>query len=144
MESALDSRLYILRSRDGQAILSVIFLISAIIILTGLALVFTVTAFLNNTYGFQLKEKAQAAALSGVDDALLRLARDKDFSNTLGYSLLVGNYTATVTVLRDVPVTGQTTITSSAAALLSQSSIKTTVSRNLTTGQITVISWQQI
>ncbi|MDO8536822.1 MAG: hypothetical protein Q7R94_01085 [bacterium] len=137
------STFYILHSRRAQAILALILLIGGIILLIALALAFLATSFVNSAYGYAIAQRAQAVAISGANDALMQLARDKDFSSG-GYSFSVGSSTATVTVTQNSPLTGQVAITSTATITFRKRTVGIVVSRNASSSQITVISWTQI
>jgi len=131
------------RERSGQAILALTFLIGGIIVLTGVTLAFLVSSVLNATYGYRSAEIAQAAAVAGVEDALMQLDRSGSGFSSGGYPVIVGNYSATVTVVQSSPVAGQVTITSTASVANRRRTIRAIVSENSTTGQIILISWQQ-
>ena len=126
----------------GQVVLSLVFLIGAIIILAGVTLAFLALSYLNSTYGYQAAERAKAVAASGVSDALLRLNRNKDLSSS-GYAVSLGADSATVTVTQDAPSAGLVTVTSVATILFRQRRIRTVASRNATSGLTPVVSWDQ-
>lgn len=126
--------------RTGQAVLSLIFLMGGIMVMVGLTLAFIATSFVNSAYGFQASQRAQAVASSGIYDALMRLARDKDFSDA-DYSVPLGDDSASVTVTQDSPVVGQATIVSIATVSRRKRQVRAVVSRNASTSRIVVVSW---
>ncbi len=81
-----------------------------LIVLMALTLVFLSQSFLTSSYGFQSSERAKAVAASGVYDAMLRLTRNKDLSES--YSMPLGSYSASITVTQDTPGSGFVTIVS--------------------------------
>ncbi|OGZ53574.1 MAG: hypothetical protein A3B25_00530 [Candidatus Ryanbacteria bacterium RIFCSPLOWO2_01_FULL_48_26] len=127
-------------NEDGQTVLPLVLLIGSLIVLIALTLVFLSHTFLISSYGFQISEKAKAVAVSGVYDALIRLARNKDLSGA--YALPLGEYSANVAVTQDSPIAGQATITSASTILNRQRKVAAIVSRPSSTGQIILISWQ--
>ena len=148
MNMVLPSTRYSLlaRSRRGQAVLSLTLLIGGIIVLVALALAFLATSFVNSAYGYAIAQRAQAAATSGAYDALMQLARDKDFGGVdpgTTYTIAVGSSTATVTVIQDSPAVGKVAITSTATITFRKRTVSAVAARDSTTGQITVISWMQ-
>ena len=56
-------------------------------------------------------ETAEAAATAGVEDAMLRLARNAGFAS-VGYSVPVGAWTASVSVAQSSPAAGYVTAVS--------------------------------
>lgn len=130
-------------NRQGQTVLSLVFLIGGIIVLAGITLAFLTSSFLNSTHGFRISERARALAASGVYDALLRLARNKDLQ-AASYTISAGNDSATVSVTQDSPATGLVTITSTSIISNRQKRIRAIVSRNATSSELYLVSWDQI
>lgn len=87
----------------GQIALPFILLVSGIIMEITIAGSF-ITYFLSTSgLGERLNLRASAAAQSGLRDAMIRVARDKDYAaSTQNYNLAVGSDTAAVTVSRTV------------------------------------------
>lgn len=127
-------------SLTGQAVLSTIFIIGGIIVTIALSLAFLATSFVNSAYGFRVSEKAAEVASSGASDALVRLLRDNKCCSPSTYPVVVGSDTATVTVAQDSPAVGKITITSSATISFHQRTETIVVSKNSTSGLITIIS----
>lgn len=142
LTNSLHSTFYILHSsRNGQAALSLIFLISGIVVVVGVTLAFLATSFVNSGLGFQTSERALAAASAGASDALLQLVRNKDFTSG-GYSFNVGS--GSVTVTAQGSGSNKTTIVSTATMGRYQRKIQVVASADSTIGQINIISWQEI
>ena len=142
MKSALHSTFYILHSPKGQAALSFVFIVGVIVLSIALTVAFLAASFLNSGYGYQTAKRAMAVASAGAEDALIKLARNKDFSSVSSYSVPVGSDSASVTVTQNSPVAGQAKIISSATAFFQQRKIQVVVSVDSNTGQISLISWQ--
>ncbi|RJP45820.1 hypothetical protein C4587_00300 [Candidatus Parcubacteria bacterium] len=127
----------------GQAALSFVFLVGAVIVLIGTSLAFLAISFVNSSFGLQASQRALAVGTSGVHDALLQLVRNKDFSDTLGYAVPVGADTATVTVAQNVPAAGQATVVSRGAVSVFRRTLTVVVSIHPLTGQLKLLSWQR-
>jgi len=113
-------------------------------IIVGATLTFIVVSFLNSTYGFRDANQALSLASSGVQDAVLQLTRNKDFSDA-GYCVpdtSCGTGTATVAVTQNSPSSSQITIISSASFNIRQRRVRAIVSLATSTGEISVISWE--
>jgi hypothetical protein len=126
--------------KRGQAFLSLVLLVGGAIILIGLTLAFLATSFVDTGYGYRALTQAQAAANSGVSDALLQLDRNASFSQPSGYSVIVGSNTATVTVTQNSPSTGLVTILSTATVGTRTRKITVVAAANASTSQVTIIS----
>ena len=129
--------------RHGQGLLALVILMGGIILASGIGFALITISSVNATFGYQSTEQAEAVATAGVEDALLQLARNNTFSST-GYSLAVGSSTATVTVTQNSPSAGFVTITSKTKVSLWLRNIQVVASENPTTGQTSVISWQDV
>lgn len=141
----LPTTYYILHTKKrGQAALSFVFLIGIITLSIGVTVALLAASFLNSGYGFQSANKATALAYAGAEDALMKLARNKDFSSVSPYSVPVGSDSASVTVNQNSPLTGQAKIISTATSFFQQKKIQVVVSINSTTGEVNVVSWQPL
>jgi len=137
-------RFWILDSKRGQAALSFVFLIGIITLSIGVTVALLAASFLNSGYGFQAANKAMALATAGAEDALIKLARNKDFSSVSPYSVPINTDSASVTVSQNSPSAGQARIISTATSFFQQKKIQVIVSVNGTTGEISVASWQPL
>lgn len=129
---------------NGQAALSLVFLIGGVLVLIGVTLSFVVISFLNATYGFQAANRALGVATAGVEDALLQLARNKDFSVPSGYSMPLGAASAAVKVTQGAPAAGLATILSQAVVGSHERKLQVVVSVSAATGRVHVVSWQEV
>lgn len=132
------------QSRRGQSLLALVMLIGGIILAAGTALALVTASFVGSGYGYQASEQAEGVATAGAEDALLQLARNNQFSNTGGYSFAVGSSTATVTVTQNSPSSGFVTVVSATTISLHIRKIQVILSENPTTGQTTVVSWNEV
>jgi hypothetical protein len=85
-------------SNRGQAIFPLVLILTAVFGLIGAA--FAGAAYLQSLLSSQraFAEQALQAAASGVDDALLRIARNRDWTDNMGYTVSVDGIDADVTV----------------------------------------------
>ncbi len=130
------------RSCKGQSYLILVLLIGGIVVFVAITLVFLVNSFLSGSTSFRFANRAEAVAKSGIDDALLRLARD--YANApSSYSLVVGSDVATVSVTKDTPVANEITVSSTASVTSGfngRRTLQAIVLKDATTGQVTILS----
>ncbi len=141
MLSALHFHSRILAVRSGQSFLVLILLIGGMVAVIGVLLAFFAGALVDSSSGYQASVTAQAAAISGAQDALLQLDRNPDFSAG-GYALAVGSTTATVSVTQNAPSAYLITVSSSAIVSGRTGKINVVVAENASTSQMTIVSWQ--
>jgi hypothetical protein len=127
----------------GQAFLSLIFLIGAIVALAGITLAFFANSFVDTGYGYQASTQAEAIATSGAEDGLLQLNR---YGSTApaSYTLPVGSSTATVTITQGSPSAGYATILSIATITSHTKKIDVVATVNASTSKVSVVSWTEI
>ncbi len=131
-----------LPTRKGQSALSMIILISAIVVFSGISMALLALSILNSTYGFRAGTQATEVAAAGIRDALLQLDRNKDFA-TSSYSLSVDSYTATINVGQQTSTVHQRVhVTSTATVSNYTRRIHAVVSISSSTGQFSPLSWQ--
>lgn len=110
----------------------------------GILIAFFALSYVATGYGVADAYNASAASAAGVEDALLQLDRNADFSNTTGYTVSSGANSATVTVTQNSPSAGLATVVSSATVSGHTSKTDVVVSVNAATGQTNVVSWVQV
>jgi hypothetical protein len=114
----------------GVTLLPLVIMIGLVIVELGLAMAFVVYLSNLSSYGTRLAQEALFGARSGIDDAILRIIRNKDFSSTTGlpcttgYPLTVGRVNVCVVVIQwpatyqdCTPATNQDCITSTGTIL---------------------------
>ncbi|HLC99578.1 MAG TPA: hypothetical protein VJC11_01295 [Patescibacteria group bacterium] len=94
----------------GVALLPVILVLFGLVAVVGIAIAAVSVSEGLISVTKDASDEAFVIAESGVQDALMKLARDKDFTSGGGYTLSVSGGTATITVTGSVP--GTKTITS--------------------------------
>ncbi|MBI4119391.1 MAG: hypothetical protein HY456_00915 [Parcubacteria group bacterium] len=125
----------------GVAILPIILLISAMILEVAAAGTFIV--YISQQTGSTLRRQVEslAAAQAGIQDALIRIIRDKNFPTPeQPYTITVGDWTVTVTVNKDNPSSGKDKVTSSAKAFSRRKTLQAILTVDADTGQVTVDS----
>ncbi len=127
----------------GQAALSLVFLIGGISLFVAVTISLVAVSFLNSVFAFRSANIAMAGAMSGAEDALMRLARDNSFSSVGGYTVPSGCVAGcpTVTVTQG---SGQVIIISMATISLSTRKVRVVASVDQNTGQVSVASWTSI
>ncbi|MEK7635531.1 MAG: hypothetical protein AAB405_00360 [Patescibacteria group bacterium] len=110
-------RFNINKNISGIAVLPVILLIGGLIVEIGIAGLF-ISYFLNSSgFGVKISEEALSAAKSGVDDAIIKIIRNKgDTILPYPYVLNIGNNSTQVWILKDSPSIGKYEITSLGSA----------------------------
>ena len=136
-------------SSRGQAALTLVLVVGAIVLIAGLTLLFLVISFTSATYGLRAANRALAVATAGAEDVLIRVVRDVSFSGCSGpCAVPVGNDTATVTVTNAYATTtnpGSTiTIDAEAGVLSARRKVRVVVSVDTATGRVSTVSWGQV
>jgi len=126
--------------RNGQSALFLAILIGGLIILIAATIAFLVFTFISSSLGFRAATRAQNVAAAGVDDALIRLIRNKDFASASPYALLLDGSSAAITVLR---TQGKATIFSTASVAGYTRGIRAVASVDQATGEVNVVSREQ-
>jgi hypothetical protein len=124
---------------NGQAALSFVLVMGAIGLIIALLLSAYAISFVSGAYGYQSAQTAGILAESGVYDALIQLARNKDMTGT--YSIPISQGTISVTATSHTPDVDKTTIVSSATVRGLERRIRVVVSVNQQTGLIALVSW---
>ncbi|MCL4530915.1 MAG: hypothetical protein M1282_16085 [Chloroflexi bacterium] len=127
----------------GQAFLALVLLIGGLALAAGITLAFVSNSFINVGYGYRASVQAQAAATSGAEDALLRLARDAAFASA-GYSFAAGSTTVSVSVTQNIPSVGFATVSSTATVSNHTRTLAVIAAVNASTSQVKVVSWQVV
>lgn len=147
-----------LRNRHGIAALSSIILFGAIIIEIAITTAFLALMLNNINYGARLSSEALFAAKAGLDDATLKLTRNKDFAfpPPPGYDLVVGIRIATIIVCKDfkttagaspcgaIPNVGKYEVTSIGKAANKQRQLRAIIDVDPATGLTRVVSKEEI
>lgn len=128
--------------RRGQVALTTVFLIGSFIILMALTLAFLSISIVTSGRSVQSSNQALSIASAGVEEAVLRVVRDTGFSGS--FTVEVNGKTASVSVTNTSSTNGLVTIISSSTVHFSQRAIQAVLSITSSTGQVNVVSSQQI
>jgi hypothetical protein len=126
----------------GQSLLGLVLLIGGAVLLIGILIVLFASSFTSSAYSYQQLAIAEAAATSGVEDALLQLNRNPTLNTT--YYLTVGSTTASIAVTQNSPSANFITIVATGASGGRVKKLSVVVQENASTSQMSVISWQTI
>lgn len=126
-------------NKSGVAVLPTILLIGGLVVEIGIAGLF-MSYFLNSSgFGVKISEEALSAAKSGVDDAMIKIIRNKgDAILPYPYTLNIGNNSAQVWVLKDSPLVGKYEISSLGSAGLKQRKLEVVVNIDNDDGEVKV------
>lgn len=131
--------------KKGIALLPAVLMIGIIVVELGIALTFVIYLSNLSSYGTRLSQEALYAARAGVNDAILRTIRDKNFP-TIGstYTIAIGRANVEITINKNQPDTNQNTITAVATVLTREKTMQAILSINSVTGEISVVSFDEI
>ncbi len=91
-----------LKTNGGVAALTTILMIGGIAVEIIIAVTATSYLFVQSEFGSKLSSDAFLVASAGVQDATMRIVRDKSFTQSTT-TLSVGSYSADVSVCKDLP-----------------------------------------
>lgn len=135
------TRIYknILISQSGLAAMPAIVILSIVMLAIGIAMSFSSFTQNNISYDNYISQRAYYAAEAGISDAIMKIARNKNYS--ADYSLSVNGGTANIAF--DMSVPNQTKITSAGA--INNYTKKIQAILNVTqNGKVTVASWNEL
>lgn len=134
------------RKARGIAVLPVMLLIGAIIV--EIAIVGGILAFYASTSNLAIRTSQEAlfTARSGVEDALIKVVRDKDFipsSNPYPLSINSGVATTTASISITSPA-AQRTIIATSTVFRRTKTVRAVVNVDSSTGKVDVVSFEEI
>jgi hypothetical protein len=124
----------------GFSLLPVVLVASLIIAEIGIALTFVMYLANSASYDVRLSQEAFFGARSGVNDAFLRIIRNKNFSSG-GYNLVVGRVNVNIIVEKN---SNFSTITAKGTIFNREKIMQGIVSVDQETGEATLFSLQEI
>lgn len=125
----------------GLAALPSVLVIATIALVAGLSMAGGGISELSISQEQIRSQESFYVAESGVTDALIKITRNKKFEN-IGYTLSIGEGNATITVQKDAPIAGQTTILSSGNVKNSNRKIQVIVDVD-NNGRVAMASWDE-
>ena len=135
-----------LLNTKAAATLPVILLVGGLIVEIGITGAF-IAYFLNQSgFGIKLSEEALAAARAGIQDATIRIVRDKNFNPSPNpYTLTIGNRSAQVTICKDTCAgTDKFQVDSLGIAFNKRRKIRAVIYVNSLTGEVKLESEREI
>lgn len=135
-----------LLNTKAAATLPVILLVGGLIVEIGIAGAF-IAYFLNQSgFGIKLSEEALAAARAGIEDAKIRIVRDKNFNPSPNpYTLIVGSRSSQVTICKDICVgADKFQVDSLGIAFNKRRKIRAVIYVNSLTGEVKLESEREI
>lgn len=135
--------------RNGVVALATVLLLGAVLSEIALAGIFVVYVSNNAGFGLRSSAAALAAAQSGIDDALLRLVRDKDYSSA-SYPLSIASGSSADVAVVPSSLCGSSvnpktvTITSVGNVGLQRRRLQGIVSVHCGIGEVRMVSLQEI
>lgn len=130
---------------SGVAALPTILMIGGITVEIIIALTATSYLFVESEFGSKLSSDAYLAASAGVQDAAMRIIRDKSFTQSTT-TLSVGNYSADVFVCKDLPCAalGKHKILSVGKAQSRRRQLEAILNVDPTTGEVRLESLKEV
>lgn len=134
------------------ATLPIVLLIGGLVAEIGIAGIFMAYYLSQSGLGIKLSEEALVAARAGIQDAKIKIIRNKS-SIPNSYTLNTGNRSAKITICKemktvfavcDTPMVGKYEITSLGAALTKRRQIRAMISIDSFTGEIRVESEKEV
>ncbi|HOX21379.1 MAG TPA: DUF2371 domain-containing protein [Candidatus Paceibacterota bacterium] len=127
----------------GITMLPLVIMIGLIIMELGIAIAFVAYWANSSSNGSRLAQEALLGAKAGIDDAILRLVRDKDLDSTQ-YVFTAGTRTQVSVTINNDLLNNQATINSVGTVLLRQKKYQAVVSINPETAVVSLISLTEI
>lgn len=129
----------------GIAALPTILLLGGLAIEIIIALTVTSTVFVESEFGSKLSNDALLAANGGIDDAIMRVVLDKNFTSNL-YTVNLGNYSADITACKDAPCidNGKHKITSTGNAQTRRRKLEAILDVDSITGEVRLQSLKEV
>lgn len=126
----------------GIVALPTILIIGGIIVEIGLAGILVAYLVSQSGFGVKMSSEAMAAAQAGVNDAIMKVVRNKDFFTNASTTLIVGDRSAEVSVANNI-TTGKSTIFSIGSAFNKKRKLKALLNVNDITGEVKIESIEE-
>lgn len=131
---------------SGVSTLPTMLLLGGIIIEIAVAIAFLTYYFNITNFATRLSAEALATAKAGLDDGIIKLVRDKNFSSA-GYTVAVGNRSTNVEICNvTCPGLGadKAKVTSTATAINKKRKLEAVLTIDTVTGKVAVDSIQDV
>ena len=135
-----------LLNTKAAATLPVILLVGGLIVEIGITGAFIAYFLSQSGFGIKLSEEALAAARAGIEDAKIRIVRDKNFNPSPNpYTLIVGSRSSQVTICKDTCAgTDKFQVDSLGIAFNKRRKIRAVIYVNSLTGEVKLESEREI
>jgi len=135
-----------LLNTKAAATLPVILLVGGLIVEIGITGAFIAYFLSQSGFGIKLSEEALAAARAGIEDAKIRIVRNKNFNPSPNpYTLIVGSRSAQVTICKDTCAgTDKFQVDSLGIAFNKRHKIRAVIYVNSLTGEVKLESEREI
>ncbi len=152
----INTQYLILNINKGAATLPIILLVGGLVVEIGIAGIFIAYFLSQSGFGVKLSNEAFAASQAGIQDAIMKIVRNKNLDYTTSgspYTLNIGNRSAQVTICKDFKTvstscdtanTGKDEITSLGSALTKRRKLQVIVNINSITGEVDIESEREI
>ncbi len=132
--------------KSAFASLPVILLIGGMLVEIGIAGAFVAYFLSQSGFGVRSSQDAFAASQAGIQDAILRIVRDKNFNPSPNpYSIAVGSNSAQVSVCKDTCAgTNKFQVDSTGSASIKRRKIRAVIGVNSLTGEVKLESENEI
>lgn len=151
----LNPALKSLKTANGIAALPTMLLLGGIIVEIAIVGAFISYLYTQGSFGARASEEALSFAQSGIQDAIIRIIRDKGFfSLSPGYDIIIANKTANIIVCKEsksnissdcsISNPGKSEITSLGSVLTKKRKLRAIVNVNSSTGEVKVESIGEI
>ncbi len=131
------------RFKRAIAALPMMLLIGGIVAEIGIASALIAYFFSQGNIGIKISAETLAIANSGVNDALIKIIRNKDFSGTYNLTVSVDKL-ANITVTRDLPAVNKSKIVSIGTLLNKKRKLEAVVNINPSSGEVKIESIKEI
>lgn len=132
----------ILKDARGVSTLPIILLLGGMIMEIAVALALLTYYFNNTNFSIRLSAEALETAKAGIEDAIIKVIRDKNFSGN--YPLEIEGRVADITVCRHACVAGKTEILAVASAFNKQKKLKAILDVKEDNGKVLVESVKEM
>ncbi|MBI5079214.1 hypothetical protein HZB06_00860 [Candidatus Wolfebacteria bacterium] len=128
----------------GIVALPTILMIGGIIVEIGLAGVLVAYLVSQSGFGVKMSFEAMAAAQAGVNDAVMKIVRNKDFFTGASTTLAVGDRSVEFSAAANTPSAGKSTVFSIGSAFNKKRKLKAILNVNGVTGEVKIESIEEI
>ncbi|KKP85895.1 MAG: hypothetical protein UR88_C0004G0002 [Candidatus Nomurabacteria bacterium GW2011_GWA1_35_8] len=136
--------MFIHNREKAFSVLPVVLLIGGLIVEIGISGLF-ISYFLGSSgFGVKISEEALSSAKSGIDDAIIKIIRNKGSVISSPYNVNIGNNSAQISIMKDLPSAGKYEIVSLGSAGLKRRKLTAVINVNNYDGEVKVEFMREI